>query len=213
MHLSLVLVLLLVGVVSVYSTLRVKRGSAVHGYDLQSMNVHWRVILECCAVTPACWGECCCMGGSSCWGECCMGGSTVVAGVSAAWVGLVAGVSAAWVGLVAGVSAAWVGLVAGVSAAWVGLVAGVSAAWVGLVAGVSAAWVGLVAGVSAAWVSLVAGVSAAWVGLVVDTHVMYCIVIRKVLNLCRNTYVNVSVISWYNVDYGYYSMYICYVST
>ena len=52
-----------------------------------------------------------------------MGGSTVVAGVSAAWVGLVAGVSAAWVGLVAGVSAAWVGLVAGVSAAWVGLVA------------------------------------------------------------------------------------------
>ena len=50
-----------------------------------------------------------------------MGGSTVVAGVSAAWVGLVAGVSAAWVGLVAGVSAAWVGLVAGVSAAWVGL--------------------------------------------------------------------------------------------
>ena len=57
MHLSLVLVLLLVGVVSVYSTLRVKRGSAVHGYDLQSMNVHWRVILECCAVTPACWGE------------------------------------------------------------------------------------------------------------------------------------------------------------
>ena len=95
-----------------------------------------------------------------------------------------------------------------------GLVAGVSAAsvlhgWVCCMGGSTV----VVAGVSAAWVSLVAGVSAAWVGLVVDTHVMYCIIIRKVLNLCRNTYVNVSVISWYNVDYGYYSMYICYVST